>query len=397
MLALALYCLPAGAQYARDELQAKREELLQEINRLQKDLEQTRTSKQAGVEQVRRLQQSIQVRERLIQNLSAELQHISVVIAQKRKSVQALQQELDALRQSYARMVVYAYKNHNSNSWIAFMLDAENFNDALRRLRYIRRYNDYRRQQAALISTARAELQRQIEQLNIKQQEQQRLLDQEEQQRGLLLREKRSKDELVRKLSRQEKELRKRLEQKQKEQEKLRRQIADAIRKEMTSAKSTGKSAKSAGERSAPLTPEAAALSKSFSANQGKLPWPVERGTIVERFGTHAHEVFGNLKIKNNGIDIQTTKGAPVRAIFKGIVVAILSNPAYQKAVLIKHGEYFTVYSNLAAVAVKVNDEVDTREKIGQAYTDPATGITSVHLEIWKGAAMLNPEQWLSR
>ncbi|MCS6917294.1 MAG: peptidoglycan DD-metalloendopeptidase family protein [Chitinophagales bacterium] len=392
-----LAALPLNAQYSSSELQAKRERLLQEIAGIQKELEQTRRSRKAGAEQVRTLQQSIQARERLMQNLHADLQRINGLIAQKQTSINALQQELEDLKRSYARMVVYAYKNRSSKSWITFLMASDDFNDALRRLRYVRRYNDYRRQQAALIATAQADLQRQIDQLNIRMQEQQRLLDQEAEQRRLLLREKQEKDKLLQSLSRQEKELKKRLDQKQKEQEKLKKQIAERIRKELSSDKAADRSSAGKGERAAPLTPEAAALSKSFAANQGKLPWPVERGTITERFGTHAHEVFGNLKIKNNGIDIQTTKGAAVRAIFKGTVIAILSNPAYQKAVLIRHGEYFTVYSNLASVSVSANEEVSTKQKIGQAYTDPATGLTTVHLEIWKGAAMLNPEQWLSR
>jgi murein DD-endopeptidase MepM/ murein hydrolase activator NlpD len=129
----------------------------------------------------------------------------------------------------------------------------------------------------------------------------------------------------------------------------------------------------------------------------GKLPWPVEKGSIWETFGTHDHPVLKNVTTKNNGIDIKTSPGANVRALFKGTVVSVLTNPVYHRAVLIRHGEYFTVYSNLESVSVKAGDEILTKEIIGKAYTDKENDITTVHIEIWKGTVFQNPELWLMK
>jgi murein DD-endopeptidase MepM/ murein hydrolase activator NlpD len=137
-------------------------------------------------------------------------------------------------------------------------------------------------------------------------------------------------------------------------------------------------------------------MSNSFSANQRRFPWPVEHGVIIESFGTHPHPLLKNVTTKNNGVDIKTTAGSNVRTIFEGTVVNVLVNPGYHKAIIIRHGDYFTVYSNLESVDVKAGDKVSTKETIGKAFTDTDENITMVHLEIWKGTTLLDPESWLA-
>jgi murein DD-endopeptidase MepM/ murein hydrolase activator NlpD len=138
-------------------------------------------------------------------------------------------------------------------------------------------------------------------------------------------------------------------------------------------------------------------ISKNFEGNKGKLPWPVERGTIVERFGKHAHPVLKDVIVENNGIDISTTDGATVRCLFDGEVVNVIFNPSFQKGVIIKHGEYYTVYTHLSSVSVSAGDKVSTKQKIGNAWEDPDEGTTEVHLEIWKGTVILDPGLWISK
>ena len=145
------------------------------------------------------------------------------------------------------------------------------------------------------------------------------------------------------------------------------------------------------------LTPEMQLISKNFEGNKGKLPWPVERGTITERFGKHAHPVLRDVIIENNGIDIATAEGSAVRAVFDGEVVNIIFNPAFQKGVIIKHGEYYSVYTNIAEVTVKAGDKITTKQKIGTAWEDPEEGKTEVHLEIWKNTVILDPALWISK
>ena len=138
-------------------------------------------------------------------------------------------------------------------------------------------------------------------------------------------------------------------------------------------------------------------ISKNFEGNKGKLPWPVERGTITERFGKHEHPVLKDVIVENNGIDIATAEGATVRSIFDGEVVNVIFNPSFQKGVIIKHGEFYSVYTNLSDVTVKAGDKVSTKQKIGIAWEDPEEGKTEVHLEIWKNTVILDPSLWISK
>jgi septal ring factor EnvC (AmiA/AmiB activator) len=246
--------------------------------------------------------------------------------------------------------------------------------------------------QAGLIESTRIELDEQIASLKEKREGRRNLLKEQETEKKKLNTEKTEKDKLVKSLSKQEKTIKGNIDKKKKEQEQLKKQISDLIKKAIDAEKKSG----GTGGSSPGLTPESKALSASFAANMGKLPWPVEKGEVYESFGEHPHPILENVKTKNNGMDIRTTANATVRSAFKGTVVSVLSNPGYHKAVLIKHGEYFTVYSNLSLVKVKANQEVDTKQSIGSAFTDSQTGLTTVHFEVWKGTQLLNPASWLT-
>jgi septal ring factor EnvC (AmiA/AmiB activator) len=389
------------SQNAKEDLEKKRDELVKEIETLQKELNQTKSSKKNNLTQLTALQKKIKAREKLIGSYNGEISQFNKEITNKSRVIRALDNDLDTLRMNYANMVYYAYKHRSAYDRLLFLFSADDFNDAFQRLKYIKRYNAYRRQQAELIQTTQADLKKQMGSLRIKKQGRQKLVNEQVEQKKKLTVEKKEKDKIAKTLTAQEKTLKASIDKKKKEQEKLKAEIASLIKKEIEEAKKkaaasgTTASAKSSSSSLA-LTPEAAALSSGFASNQGKLPWPVTKGEIKEQFGTHAHDVFDNLTVKNNGVDIKTSPGAEVRAIFKGTVVSILSNPGYHKAVLVRHGEYFTVYSNLASVKVKANQEIDTKQSLGVAYTEPGSGESIIHLEIWKGTTLLNPESWIA-
>ncbi|MEO5675252.1 MAG: peptidoglycan DD-metalloendopeptidase family protein [Chitinophagales bacterium] len=392
------------AQNSKGDLEQKKEQLKKEIQTLQKDLDHTRQSKKVNVSQVATLQKKISARQKLIVNYSNEISQLDREISNKISTVRSLDKDLGFLKKNYAKMVYYAYKHRDAYNKLLFLFSATDFNDAFTRLKYIKKYNSYRRQQAGLIITTKNDLRKQMSVLKVRKQDKQQKVNEQEDQKKKLALEKELKNKLVKSLSKQEKDLKINIDKKKKEQDALKKEIADLIRKEIEEAKkkavnsatASGKSSSSTTSSSSlALTPEAAALSAGFESNQGKLPWPVEKGEISDEFGTHAHVVFDNLTVKNNGIDIKTAAGASVRSIFKGTVVGILTNPGYHKAVLVRHGEYFTVYSNLITVKVKANDEISTKQALGTAYTDPATGETMMHLEIWKGTVLLNPESWI--
>jgi septal ring factor EnvC (AmiA/AmiB activator) len=381
----------------KGDLEIKKEQLVKEIDEIQHELDKTKKSKKVNLNQLAALRKQISTREKLIGNYNSQIREIDNAITSKVRVVRSLDRELDTLRKNYANMIYYAYKHRSAYDKLLFLFSAKDFNDAFRRLKYIKRYNAYRRMQAALIGDTQSDLKKQMETLKSQRKNKKQVLSEQEEQRKKLATEKVNKDKMAKTLSKQEKQLKASIDKKRKEQEKLKKQIADLIKKEIEAAKKkSGASSGIASTASGSLgmTPEAAALSASFASNQGKLPWPVSKGELTGTFGEHEHPVLENVKTKNNGIDIKTAAGAEVRTVFKGKVVSIISNPGYNKAVLIKHGEFFTVYSNLAVVKVKANQEVDTKQIIGSAFTDE-TGETSVHLEIWKGTSLLNPQNWI--
>jgi septal ring factor EnvC (AmiA/AmiB activator) len=186
-----------------------------------------------------------------------------------------------------------------------------------------------------------------------------------------------------------------------KEIELARKRAEDEARKEAAASKGETTAGSTKPNRTTTsatptMTPEATALSNSFSSNQGALPWPVERGVITEYFGSHAHPVLDGVMINNNGIDITTDAGSGVRAIFEGTVSSVVSNPSFQNAIIIKHGEYFSVYSNVTNVQVRAGDKVKTKQRIGTVHTN-ADNQSEMHLEIWRGTNKLNPSSWVAR
>ncbi len=384
----------------KDELQKKKDSLLKEIEQMQKDLDKTKKSKTSSLTEVKTLQKKISSREKLIGNYNSQLNQIDSQIGETKSSIKTMDGNLSKLKKNYAVMVYTAYKHRSTYSRLLFVLSAESFNDAVRRILYLRKYSAYRRTQADLIVQTKNTLTGKVKVLSKQKNEKKELLTQQQAEKNKLQKEKTDKDKVVKQLSTQEKKIKADLAKKKTEQTKLNKLISDAIKKEIAASTkkttTTGSNSKTTTGGTITTTPEIAAMSSSFAANIGKFPWPVEQGVIIESFGTHPHPVLKNVTTKNNGCDIKTNGGANVRSIFKGTVVSVLANPGYHTAVIIRHGDYFTVYSNMASVTVKPNDKVETKQSIGRAYTDKEEG-TMVHLEIWKGTTLLDPENWLAQ
>lgn len=385
----------------QEELQNKKSELQNQINSLQQELDQTKKNKKVNLAELTTLQQKINSRQKLISNYNNELNLINADIIQTVSSIKQLDNDLTKLKNNYAEMVYYAYKHRSSYDKLVFLFSSKDFNDALTRMHYIKRYSGYRKSQAALIKQSQIELKEKLATLAQQRSSKKEVLSSQQDEKEKLDKEKLDKSKMVKELGKQEKTLKANLDKKKKESDKLNKQISDLIKKEIESQnkKTTkpGVNNNNANNTSVPSnTPEVNELSAGFANNMGKLPWPVEKGDVIEQFGVHPHPFLKNVTTKNNGVDIKTTIGASVRTIYKGTVVSVFSNPAYHKAVLVKHGEYFTVYANLVDVNVKAGQELDTKTKVGTAYSDAETGITMVHLEIWKGTTLLNPESWLA-
>jgi septal ring factor EnvC (AmiA/AmiB activator) len=301
-------------------------------------------------------------------------------------------------------MIYFAYKNLNAYNRLMFIFSSKDFNQAFHRIKYYQQYSAYRRKQAEIIEATQVEVTRQKRNLELSKGDKLTLIETKEQEKNRLSQEQQAKDKSVKELTQKEKQLMATLKQKQQAAEKLQREIEKAITEEIAAAAKRAKSTvnnepKTKMETTRTeimLTPKEMELSSSFAANKGKLPWPSEKGIITGIFGEHPHPVLKYVMVRNNGIDITTVSGAGARAVFKGKVSRVMSFPNLNKVVIIRHGEYLTVYSNLETVIVKDGDEVNTKQMIGTVHTNSDDTRTELHFEIWLGKTIQNPQEWLA-
>lgn len=397
ILSIMLVCTFAAAwaqNTNRDDLEKKKKRLLEEIEQAQEELSKTRATKNLSVNQVYALKSKISARQKLIANYNSQLNNIESSIGNTQKQIVTLDIRLDSLKAEYSRLIVKAYKTHGELDKVLFIFSAYDFNDALLRINYLHQYSDYRKQQAALIKDTKKQRIGKLQELHGQKEEKVVMLDNEQKQKQTLEKEKQEKDRVVAQLRGKESQLMTEVKEKKKAAAKLNKLIEDLIRKEIEAARKKAEPGTSSNHLLA-LTPEAKALSDNFAANQGKLPWPVERGFIVSHFGISEHEVLANVKVNNNGVDIKTQVGANVRAVFEGEVKAVFTNPSFHTAVLVQHGEYFTVYSNLEDAFVKRGDKVKLKQVIGKVHTNTDEDKTELHFEIYKNTSKFNPESWL--
>ena len=295
-------------------------------------------------------------------------------------------------------MVQYAYLTRSNYQRMAFLFSSNSFNQAYMRLRYLQEYARHRQLQAEKIVKTQENLQQEIARLEEQRKQQEQL--RAEQQRAMqdLGREKTEQDQTITQLRRREQDLMGRLREQERARQELQRNIERIIAEERRRSQ---EQARAEGRTVTPgtfaLTPEEQLLSNNFAGNRGKLPWPVERGVITGTFGEQPHPVLRNITIVNNGVDIASVPGARARVIFEGTVSRVITIPGAHYAVIVRHGEYLTVYSNLTQVSVKNGDKVTIRQEIGTIATDSRDGKTQLHLEIWQGNNKLNPADWIAR
>lgn len=398
-IALFAFLLIAPNIYPQDkksQLQARKAKIEEEINYTNKLLSETKKNKQASLNQLVLLNKKISKRQELINAISGEIGQIDQKINQTNDTIAELTETIKNLKEEYSKMIYYAQKNRSSYTRLMFIFSAENFNQAYQRLKYFQQYSSYRQNQVRVIKETQALLAEKVALLQKQKGDKVQLKTMEESEKQKLSKEKTEQDQTVRKLTQKEKDLLKKLRENEKAAKKLQKAIEDLIAEEIRKAK---ESAKKAGTKPTPentfgLTPSELKLSSTFSGNKGNLPWPTERGVISATFGEHPHPVLKGIKTKNNGIDITTSGGAVARAVFDGEVTSIMSLPSYNNVIIIKHGEFLTVYSNIGQVYVKKGDKVTTKQKLGAIDTDD-TGRTKLHFELWKGKVLQNPEAWI--
>lgn len=397
ILVLLSFFIPTlHAQDKKSQLQARKAKIEEEINYTNKLLSETKKTKQASLNQVVLLNKKISKRQELINAISGEIQQIDYKINQTKDTITQLTNNIRKLKEEYARMIYYAQKNKSSYSRLMFIFSANSFNQAYQRLKYFQQYSSYRKNQVRVIKETQVVLTEKIALLQSQKNEKLSLKSVEEGEKRKLSKEKNEQDQTVKTLSKKERELLKKLRENEKAAKKLQKAIEDLIAEELRKAR---EAAKKSGTKPTPenvfgLTPSEIKLSTSFAGNKGILPWPTERGIISATFGEHPHPVLKGIKTKNNGIDITTSGGSVARAVFDGEVTSTMTLPNYNNVIIIRHGEFLTVYSNLGQIYVKKGDKVTTKQKIGSIETDE-NGRTKLHFELWKGKILQNPEAWI--
>ncbi len=381
------FVLPAGAQNKR-KLEHSKRKLESKIRYTRKLLNETKHQKRASLNELSLLNNQIRNRKDLIALYNKEIKQADLEIDEIKDEIGGLEANLKKLKKEYGELIYQSYKARNQYDQWMFVFSSEDFYQAYRRIKYLREINEYRREKADDIVKKENQLKKRIAELEELKDSRLKLLIAKEKETDALLNDKSEKQRKVNSIIKKEKELKRQLAQQQREWKKLndeiRRMIASQMRK-------NGKN----NNRRIPLTPQEKKLSASFVSNKGKLPWPSQRGQITSHFGKHPHPNL-HVTIDNKGVDIRCEKGAFARAVFEGKVVKIIQITNY-KAVLIQHGNYFTVYSNLSDVYVSVGDVVKTKQKIGQIGVDRNSGETILHFELWSSRTKtpLNPESWI--
>ncbi|MBK8555034.1 MAG: peptidoglycan DD-metalloendopeptidase family protein [Lewinellaceae bacterium] len=400
---------------SKKSLEDKRRKLIREISQTDKLLKKTTKTKETTYDRFIALQSQIERRGKLIETIGLEIDNTQAGIEQNSGVIEALNRDLQAMREEYGRLIRYAFRRKMMSNPLLFILSAENLNQAFRRWLFLIKYDRFRKEQARLIEATQTMLQRKIVYLENTRQEKEQLLASLQQQKATLGNELEQKDNLLKTLTKDEESLKADLITKQKAHEALNqtieRIIQEEVRKQVEAARkprastpasepeaSTG-TGSVATTRTAPASsPDAVAvLSSNFGKNQGKLPWPVESGFISRSFGRQKHPTIKSVEITNNGIDIRTEEGSPVKAVFEGIVAGVQFIPGHDYTVILQHGEYYTVYSNIEDTSLSKGDQVKANQNIGRVSTNPITGTSELHFELWEQKERQNPAAWIRK
>ena len=390
----------------KDVLKQQQIALEKEINYTTSLLNKTKENKKSSLVYIDYLDKKISSQERLLQLLNIEqnllkkqIFKLENKILENEKSINDSEKEIVELKKEYAEIIYSLQKNKNERNDLMFIISSETFNQAYKRILFLREYSRARKAQALQITKNQDSLAINKERLFS---QQQLIKSKKEQNRDIISNKKQSlkkvlisKDEkkiALSKLKKSEQIFLRKIKDQQKKSRKLEQKIKKIIEEEIRLAREKIKRDK---DNKISLTPEAQLLSDKFSSNKGKLPWPLEQGVIIKKYGKQKHKVFGNIETFNNGINIATNKNAVIRSVFDGTISRIFFIKGEGKAVLINHGEFFTVYSGLEEVKVKLGDNILSKEEIGRVLTRENDNRTELHFEIWQGYDKQDPSLWL--
>ncbi len=399
-LLIAVFLLSSMAIFSQSDkqqqLEERRQELRQEISKINSLQAENKSKQKSQLSLIESFNYKISILSNLIKVTNQQANLLTREINNNQNKITDLREELKELKEDYAAMIVKSYKSKNEQSRIMFLLSSDDFKQAYKRLQYIKQYSDHQKQQGEEIKLKTAELQ-QINKDLLKQQEaKKKLIAENRETQKTLEAERKSHQEMVAFINKNLNIYASQIKTKQQEADRIDKQINDIIRAEMAkSRKKTGTVVSSSNASSFSLTAEEKVLASNFTANKGKLPWPVEKGYVTVGYGTQPHPINKSLTIKSNGVRIATEKGAKVRAVFNGEVTRVVVIKNANAIVMIRHGNYITAYKNLKSVYVEEGDKVSTKQDIGEVFTSPVNGETILYFSIYKEIETQNPASWI--
>lgn len=374
---------------SKEELQRQKEKAFEEIKLARELMEKTTAQRANSLQQLRILQQGINSRSRVISTLESEVNLYTRNIADTQARIDQLKLDNQRNKEEYARLIYYAYRNHTDYEKLMYILAGSTISQSYQRYKYLKYIGEYRKRKAAEIETSIEELDQQQKILNALKNEKLGLMENKESEQAKLVAQRTREASMVNDLKRREAQLKQEIEEKERIAREVEARIREIIEEE--ARRSSSNNIYDA------LTPEQELVGNDFRKNKGKLPWPVEKGIITVGYGNQEIPGLRGSSVKNNGIDITSTPGAEVRAVFEGEVTKVFGILGANYTVLIRHGEFLSVYQNLVNVRVKTGDKVLTKEKLGEAFTDENDQIGSLHFEVWQERNILNPEEWISK
>jgi len=373
----------------RRELEEERAKAMREIELTNILLGRTEKSRKQSLNQLIILRRKIDRRNKYVNSLEDEIVLVNKKIKENKWVMNSLENDLMKIKKEYEKIIVGSYKKSRNQENIIYILASKNYGQAYRRIKYYQQYAAYRKKQAKKIIAINDVLDIKEKELEKERDFMKDLLSIRKREKKKLNDEKDRKNRMVITLGKKENELRKEIKTRERISRELEKEIERIIAEERNREKGSG---------IMKLTPEEESIAINFSNNKGKLPWPTERGVIVVKFGEHKHPVLKNVKINNNGIDIATVEKGEIRAIFDGEVRKIVAIKGSNSTVLIKHGNFFSVYQNLVEVNVVKGEKVNTKQKIGIVYSNiESESDNVVHFEIWENNIKMNPEAWSAK
>ena len=383
----------------QQQLEQQRESILNDIKKINTLLFKTRGVKKTVLSEVEDINQRIKAQQNLIRVTNQQANLLTRKINENLTQISLLRNELQQLKEDYAAMVQKSYKSKSQQSRVLFLLSSEDFLQAYKRVQYMKQYANHRKKQGESIKT-KTEL---LQQLNLdlidQRKEKDLLISENIAAKAKLKKEKELQQTLITSLKKEESTFTKQIRAKQQKANKINGQIKKLIRDAIAAANKKARENKSkttiASATKFALTPEAAAIAKDFKNNKGKLIWPVKQGLVINKYGTRQHPQFPNVTQTFHGVEIATNANAQVRAVFNGEILQIQQLKNANKAVMIQHGDYITIYYNLATISVKKGDKVSTKDPIGKVFTHPITKQTVIKFMVYRNDTEMNPADWV--